>query len=58
MDWFNKYSPGFMCVGNKPHTLSNERHNICSGSTYILWISQIVEGKDLSQPLGQKGHNE
>ena len=26
MGWFNKYSPGFMCVGRKPHPFGNERH--------------------------------
>ena len=23
MEWFNKWSPGFMCVGNKPHPFGN-----------------------------------
>ena len=22
MEWFNKYAPGFMCVGHKPHPFS------------------------------------
>ena len=35
MEWFNKYAPGFMCVGSKPHPISNERHTICCGITYI-----------------------
>ena len=32
MEWFNNYSPGFMCVGGtKPHPFGNERHTIfCS----------------------------
>ena len=54
MEWFNKYAPGFMCVGNEPHHFSNERHNICCGLTSILWKSRIVEGKDHPRTLGQK----
>ena len=38
MDWFKKYAPGFMCVGHKPNTFGNERHTICCGLTYILWV--------------------
>ena len=58
MDWFNKYAPGFMCVGSKPHPFGNERHNICCGLTSILWRSKIVEGKYCPQQIGQKGYNE
>ena len=52
--WFNKYVPGFMCVGCKPHSFCNERHNICCGLTSILWRSQILEGKYRPGPFGQK----
>ena len=31
MEWFNKYYPGFMCVGRKPHLFGNESHTICCG---------------------------
>ena len=24
VEWFNKYAPGFMCVGRKPHTLAKK----------------------------------
>ena len=27
MEWYNKYAPGFMCVGRKPHPFGNERYN-------------------------------
>ena len=57
MEWFNKYDPGFMCVGRKHHPLGNERHTICCGLTYILWRSHTVEGKDCPGPLGQKEYN-
>ena len=51
IDWFNKYAPGFMCVGRKPHPFGNEGNTICCGLTYILWRSQIAEGKDRPQLL-------
>ena len=36
LEWFNKYVPGFLCVGRKPHPFSNLRHTICCGFTFIL----------------------
>ena len=36
MEWFNKWSPGFMCVGRKPHPFGNERHKIFCALTSIL----------------------
>ena len=45
MEWFNKYVPSFMCIGNKPHNFGNERHTIGFGLTYILSLSQIGEDK-------------
>ena len=36
MEWFNKWSPGFMCVGRKPQPFGNERHTICCALTSIL----------------------
>jgi hypothetical protein len=58
MEWFNKYAPGFMCVGRKPHPFGNERHTICCGTTTIMWRAQIVEGKDRPQQRGPKEYNE
>ena len=58
MEWFNKYAPGFMCVGRKHHPFGNEGHTICCGLTSILWRAQIVEGKDRPRTLGQKEYNE
>ena len=57
MEWSKKYAPGFMSVGRKPHPFVNERHTIFCGLTYILWRSQIVEGKYHLRPLGQKEYN-
>ena len=54
MEWFNKWSPGFMCVGRKPHPFGNERHAIYCALTSILWRAQIVEGKDRPTELGKK----
>ena len=46
IEWFNKWSPGFICVGGKPHPFGNEWHTICCALISILWRAQIVEGKD------------
>ena len=54
MEWFNKWSPGFMCVGRKPHPFGNERHTICCALASILWRAQIVEGKYSPTELGKK----
>ena len=54
MGWSNKYAPGFMYVGHKPHPFGNERHTICCGLTSILWRAQIVEEKYLPRLLGKK----
>ena len=58
MEWFNKYAPGFMCVGRKPHPFGNQRHIICFGLMSILWRDQIVEVKDLPKQIVQKEYNE
>ena len=54
MEWFNKWAPGFMCVGRKPHPFGNDCHTICCALTSILWRAQIVEGKSRSTQLGKK----
>ena len=54
MQWFNKYAPGFMCVGHKNHPFGNDRHTNFCGLKYILWRPQIVEGKDHAVPFVQK----
>ena len=42
MEWFNKYSNGFMCFGRNPHLFGSDRHTIFCGFTSILWIAHIV----------------
>ena len=58
MEWFNNYSPGFMCVGGNPHPFGNERRIIFCGLTSILWRAQIVEGKYCPPHRGAKQHQE
>ena len=53
MEWLKKYPPVFMCIGRKPRPFGNERNTIFCGLTYIIWIAQIVEGKDRPEHLGQ-----
>ena len=52
MEWFNNWSPGFMCVVRKPHPFGNERNPICCALTSILWRAYIVDGKDRPTKLG------
>ena len=54
MEWFNKWVPGFMCVGRNPHLFGNEWNTICCALTYILWRAQIVEDKERPSQLGPK----
>ena len=42
MDWFNKWAPGFMCVGRKPHPFVNEHHAICFNLTSIMWRASCL----------------
>ena len=54
VEWFNNYSPGFMCVDRKPHTSGNERHVIFYCLMSILWRAHIVEGKYCPSQRGAK----
>ena len=54
MGWYNKYSPGFICVGKNPHPFGNERHMILFSLELILWKAHIVEGRDRSLHRGGK----
>ena len=58
LEWLNKYCPGFMCVGRKPHPFGNECHTIRCALTSILFRALIVEGKDRPKELGQKKYSE
>ena len=57
MEWLDKYCPGFMCVGCKPHPFGNERHTISCALTSILFRYLIFEGKDRPKELGQKEYS-
>ena len=57
MEWHNKFAPGFMCVGRKPHLLGNKHRMIYCGLTLILWRANIVEGKDRLAQMGPMLHS-
>ena len=57
MERSNKYATIFMCIGNKPHPLINERDTIFSFLMSVLWISQTLEDKYFPQQLGKKEYN-
>ena len=54
MEWYRKFDPGFIFVGEIPHNFGNERHQIFCGITYILWRALIVKGNDRPAQLGPK----
>ena len=54
MEQFNKYQPGFICIGHKPHPVDNDSHTIYCSLTSIFWRAQIVEGKYHPQQFSQK----
>ena len=58
MGWYNKFDPGFMCVGWKPCPFGNESHTICCGLTSVLWRAHIVEGKDRPAQMSLKLHSD
>ena len=41
MEWFNKYAPGFMCIGSKPHHFGNEGTLFFQLNLY-LWRAQML----------------
>ena len=42
-----------MCVVRKPPPFGNERHNIACGLSAIIWLAEIVEGRDRSRECGR-----
>ena len=58
MKCLNKYCPGFIFVGRKPHPFGNEHHTISFSLTSILFRAMIVEGKDRPKELGQKKYSD
>lgn len=50
--WVSEYTcPGWMCVPRKPWPLGNEYHSICCGLSGIMYLVELVEGKD--EPPGR-----
>ena len=58
MEWYNKFPPGFICVGSKLHLFGNEHHPICYGIASILWRAYIVNKKDRPAQLVLNLHSE
>jgi hypothetical protein len=53
----NKFTPGFMCVPQKPNPKENEYHSIADanrdGIKPIIWQMKLIEGKDKPKADGQ-----
>ena len=58
MESFNKFAPGFMCIGWKPNPFRNEQHTICCREMIIMWRPKIVEDKKKPCELGRKERKE
>ena len=58
MEWYNKFTHGFICFGWKPYPFENEHHTIFCGITSVLCMPQVVEGNDRLAQLGPKMHSE
>ena len=56
MVWYTKFAPGFMVVPRKPHPFGNEFHSICCCSCMIMYMVEMVEGKDRPKELGKPKH--
>ena len=44
--FYNKYAPGWVAVKRKPHPLGNEYHTTACCETKIIFIIELVQGKD------------
>ena len=52
MEWLS-YSPGFMCIGHKPHPIGNKSHTICCGLNSILSKAKVLDRKYFPHQVGQ-----
>ena len=51
--WHNRYTcPGWVFCPRKPHPFGNEYHSACCGITGIMFVIEMVEGKDRPPDLG------
>ena len=45
--WFNRWTcPGWVFCPRKPHPFGNEWHTACCGLCGVLFVLELVEGKD------------
>ena len=52
--WMNKFTcPGFVFCPRKPHPKGNKYHTICCGESGIIYVLEIVEGRDHQIPMGR-----
>ena len=52
--WMNKITcPGFVFCPCRPRPKGNKYHTICCGESVIMYVWEIVEGKDLLIPMGR-----
>ena len=51
--WHNRWTcPGWVYCPRKPHPFGNEYHSACCGITGIMYVIELVEGKDRPQERG------
>ena len=52
--WMNKFTcPGFVFCPRKPHPKGNDYHTICCGESGIIYVCEIVEGRNHLIPMGR-----
>ena len=57
--WTNKFlCPGFMFIPRKPWPFGNEYHMVCCCATGIMWVIDLVEGKDCPCQRGQQKYDD
>ena len=52
--WHNRWTcPGWVFCPRKPHPFGNEYHSACCAISGIMFVIELVEGKDRPSELGQ-----
>ncbi|KAL7549033.1 hypothetical protein ACHAWF_012294, partial [Thalassiosira exigua] len=55
--WHNRWTcPGWVFCPRKPHPFGNEYHSAYCGITGIMFVIELVEGKDRPRELGVPGY--
>ena len=44
--WKNKFGPVWVVLPRKPHPFGNEWHIICCAKSVMVFLVDLVEGKD------------